>query len=251
MTEEVLDAGIASASQGLSQEGSHSVTSQPVQQTPSERLVPQSEVNKLVGGVKHEAFERGRKEALAELQKQRSLSTDTYSQGSPQPSGISSDEIQRLIDQRFQAQQQQLEQQQQQIAAQQFVQQFDAKLANGKSKYQDFDAVVVPLIKDLANNNSMGVFQLAHMVDNTDDVMYELGNNPGKVAELSVLAITAPTIAKTYVENLSKSIKQNQQAKLVKQPNAPLGQIRPSITGTDSGNEASMQVKDFRMMFKR
>ena len=80
------------------------------------------------------------------------------------------------------------------------------------------------------------VVQLANTVDNTADVMYELGKNPHKVASLLTLTRYGNVkLAYAETKKLSDSIKQNQNALQQPVPPEPLSQLKPSNVGTDNG----------------
>jgi hypothetical protein len=84
-------------------------------------------------------------------------------------------------------------------------------------------------------------------MDNTAEIMYELGQNPTKFDSVLALSVRNKTLAHKAITKLSDSIKQNKVAvdKNAKtKVNEPLDQIKPSLTGTDSGDPKS--VGDFR-----
>ena len=84
-------------------------------------------------------------------------------------------------------------------------------------------------------------------VDNSHDVLYELGKDRIKMANLETLAHMSPNDAIIQAQRLSQSIKDNEVASKIKTPNEPLSQIRPSNTGTDNG---AMSVKDYRAKYQ-
>lgn len=202
------------------------------QGVPEEKVLKQSEVNELVGRIKREAFEKGKQEALAASQAQ-----PPQGQSMGGMSQITDDHIRGLISEEAQKQAQ-LAGVQQTISN--FVQQMDA----GKGKYSDFDETVAKL----GNlQNIPHIVKMAADTGSAEDVMYELGRNPGKVASLTTLAYINPHLAESEMKRLVESIKTNQQA--AKEPSAkePLSQVRPSTVGTDSG---SPSVKDLRRKYR-
>lgn len=233
-------------------------------QEAAEKLLPQSKVNE-IAGVKHqEGYEKGRRDALAEMQLKASTQQPIQQpqdvlqspqqqvpvmpqmaqqtqmmqqqvgqpmQGQQIPMQQSSpmqtpEDIQRMV-------QQQIAQQQQSSLWQNTVNQFVQKISQGSIKYPDFEKVVAPLQLDQPQNQHL--VQLTNMVDNTADVLHDLGNNGSKVAILSHLAMTNPQMAIKEIQALSNSIKANQAATQMATPNAPLGQLNPSTVTTDNG----------------
>jgi hypothetical protein len=82
---------------------------------------------------------------------------------------------------------------------------------------------------------------LAEHVDNSHDVLYELGKNRLKMSQLEQLSYMSPRDAIVEVQRLAQSIKDNETSGKIRQPNAPLSQQRPSNVGTDSGGALSMR----------
>ncbi len=227
-----------------------------------EKLIPQSQVNKIVGDAKasarRTAYEDGKRDALAELQINQSQmqppvqqppmqqAPQAAPQGQPAPGmqvpmgnmnqGMSSDEIQRRIDEGVQRH---VEQQRQHADWQQTVNSFMQKASSGPQKYDDFDQVVAPLQLD----KNTHLVTLTNLVDNTADVLHDLGKNPEKVAILNELSRTNPQLAIKKMQDLSNSIKTNQAATQQQSPNEPLSQLKPSTVTTDNG---SRTVSDLR-----
>lgn len=128
--------------------------------------------------------------------------------------------------------------------AQRTVQNFWNKVAAGKEKYQDFDQVT----GDIQYARFPNVVQLlADYVDNSHDVLYELGKDRIKMANLESLALMSPQDAVIQAKRLSQSIKDNESAGKQRIPNEPLSQLRPSNAGTDNG---VMSVRDYRNKYK-
>lgn len=197
-------------------------------QQPHEKMLTQEEVNKLVGRVRSEGYEKGRKDASAELQGSQ--------MNNPQ---ISEDKLREMMrEEAARVQEEQIRQ----AMAQQLIGEFSTKMVAGKEKYPDFEEKVAAL--DLAKIPE--IVQLANSIDNTADVMYELANKPYKIANILGLLQRAPHLAISEMNNLSKSIKANEQAtQQVSTPREPLSQIKPSTAG---GADGKLSVKDFRKM---
>ena len=128
--------------------------------------------------------------------------------------------------------------------AQKLVQNFWSKIAPGKEKYQDFDAVT----GDIEYARFPNVVQLlAEYADNAHDLLYHMGNDRLKMSQLEQLAYMSPKDAVRQVQRMSQSLKDNETASKTRIPNEPLSQMRPSNTGTDNG---VMGVKDYRAKWR-
>lgn len=222
-------------------------------QESGERTFKQSEVNDLVGRVKHEAVERykrsqevdrNRYEEPGYREQQESARTAPTQPQRP----MDTDEIRRMAAEEFQRfmekNQQEAFRRTQEQEAERIAAEFFTKFDAGKKKYDDFDKVT----SDLDLQAIPNVVRLANMVDNTADVMYELAKNPAKIANLQQLISISPKMAFSEMKRLAESIKTNEEAAEYRAPNAPLSQMRPSNTGTD--NRGALTVSDYRKKYK-
>lgn len=89
------------------------------------------------------------------------------------------------------------------------------------------------------------VFFLANSYENTPAIIYELGKNPEKLAQINLMMQTDPDLAKIMMDNLNKSIEFNEQAKQNNQSaEPPLGRPKPSLSaGADSGMMSLADLK--------
>jgi hypothetical protein len=215
-------------------QASSSQASTPSYSSNDEKLFKQSEVNDIVGRAKHEAVERFKRadQHAAHQQQNAGMSQDEIRR-------ITAEETTRLRDEWVREAQKQAQQQE----AEKVAGEFFSKLNSGKEKYQDFDSVV----GDLEFRQIPHIVQLATMVDNTSDVMYELAKQPAKIANIQALVAISPQLAYKEMKRLSDSIKENQAVSNVKIPNEPLSQLRPSIASADNG---AMAVRDYRKKYK-
>ncbi len=221
MSEEVL---------GQSVESSAPVASAPQVETPTERTLPQSQVNELIGRAKHEAVESYKRQ-------QSQPSSQPQSDYRPQQQNtmpesdyrrIAAEEAQRLRDQWISDAQGKSEQEH----AQRVVQNFWDKIAAGKNDYEDFETVT----GDISLPAFPNVVQLlADHVDNAHDLLYEFGKDRLKLEQIERLSERSPKDAIVQIKRIAESIKANQAATRMRTPNAPLSQQRPSNTGTDAG----------------
>ena len=211
---------------------------------PAEKVLKQSEVNEIVGRAKAEAASR----AVEQYKRQQ-----TDSQPQPQhtnySSELSEDRIRKLAAEEAKILRDQWRSEAQTEfdtqAAQRIVKQFYEKIAPGKEKYDDFESVTGTVKLERFPNT---VQLLAEHLDNSDDVLYELSKNRGKLAQIETTAREFPEEALYDLKRLSDSIKSKDAAATVRQPNAPLSQQRPSNTGTDSGGVLSM--KDLKAKYR-
>lgn len=243
--------------------------------------VPKAKVNEIAQDAHERGYEKGRQEALAELQLQMQaqqpyqppqnaqVNQPNQAVVAPQqppmpqvappavgqfaaPTGQmpSTVDIQKMIDERVsqqtQALQQQQMQQQQQMHWANTVNQFVSKIQTGAGKYADFDKVVSPLELDKPQNQHL--VHLTNLVDNTVDVLHDLGNNPEKLSLIEGLWRSHPQLAIKKINDLSNSIKTNQMASTVAIPNDPLSQITPS-TVTTADNGLPLTASDWRKRY--
>jgi hypothetical protein len=192
---------------------------------PAEKMLKQSEVNELVGRIKHEAYTKGLREGGV-AQQPSSMG------GMPQ---VTEDQIRKLISDEAQKQTQT-------AAAHSMLANFAQQMDGGKTKYSDFGETVAGL-GDL--RNIPHIVQLATETGMADDVLYDLGKNPKKVATLTILSSLNPELAKIEAQKLKDSILKNQAASKSPEVPDPLSQITPSTVVTDNG---SRSVKDLRRM---
>lgn len=228
------------------------ISSTPAPNTPSaaeERSFRQSEVNEIVKRAKNDAIEtykRVQTEQPNYAQQKYGDANEQQPYQSQSSSGderfrkIAAEEAQRLRDDWMREQQSKSEAE----YAQRTVQSFYSKISPGREKYEDFDKVT----NDIQYAKFPNVVQLlADHVDNSHDVLYELGKDRTKMATLEMLANMSHQDAITQAKRLSQSIKDNEAAKSTRHPNEPLSQLRPSNAGTDNG---VMSVRDFRQKYK-
>ncbi len=235
---------------GLTSSAPASAPSAPVQ-APEERTFRQSEVNDIVKRAKHGAVEDYRRLQSEQPQYATQKYGEPAQQHRPQEAQqnlphegevrrLAAEEAQRLRDQWIKDEQSKAEA----ANAQRTVQNFWSKIAPGREKYPDFDKVVGDINYKAFPNV---VHLLGDFVENSHDVLYELGKDRIKMANLESLAYMSPQDAIIQAQRLSQSIKDNEAAGKVKLPNEPLSQMRPSNTGTDNG---VMGVKDYRQKYR-
>jgi hypothetical protein len=219
--------------------------------TSDERIFKQSEVNEIVKKAKHGAVEDYRRLSSEQPQyAERKFGTQPQQQEAMQSNQnylpeneirrLAAEEAQRLRDNWVKDARAQSEADQ----ANRIVANFQAKIAAGREKYQDFDQVT----GDIDLQRFPYVVQLlGEHVENSADMLYELGNDRFKLNQLEGLAERSAGDAIKQAQRMSKSLKDNDAARKIKMPNEPLSQLRPSNTGTDNG---VMGVGDYRKKWK-
>jgi hypothetical protein len=242
---------------GMSQ--SQDTSSAPVQSSPApaesapssqpareERVFRQSEVDNIVKRAKNDAVDTYRRMSVEQPQyvQQKYGEAPVHQPAtnfhSEDVRKIAAEEVQRARDEWTQKSLQHSQEQDAHRTAQEFF----TKISTGKEKYQDFEKVTGDI--EYARFPSV-VTLLAKHVDNASDVLYELGKDRIKMANLESLAERSPRDAVIQAHRLSQSIRDNEAAGKMRLPNEPLSQMRPSNTGTDNG---VMSVKDYRAKYK-
>jgi hypothetical protein len=217
-------------------------------QTPVFNKIQMSDV---VKREQQKAYEKGRKEALMQMQQeqaqaqQEQMAAPQQNQAPSQMGGMaqmSPDEIRRMIsEQAPQVLQDHVQSMQQEAMVNDFV----AKMQAAEERHPGLEQK----LNDLDYATAVPIVQMANSMENTGDIMAELLNNPQKLGNMILLAQTQPKLAARQMHDLSNSIKQNQEALAQDvSANNPLSQIKTSSNaGMDNG---SMSVSDFRKMFR-
>ena len=214
-----------------------------------EDMIPRSRAEQLIKKAKL----KGRDQMQAELDAIRAeneqLKQNAGSMGG-MAAPVSAEEVEQRVlarlKQQFQENAEAQAQEQLQKQAEGIASAYKAKMDAGKASYSDFDDVMADFNPAAFPN----LVFLANQMDNTHDVMYELMNNPNKLATVIVMSERDPQAAQNMLGRISASIKANQAAKASeKDVQPPLGRLSSSAqtTGTDNG-EPSM--RDLKRMFK-
>lgn len=217
-----------------------------------DELLPKSTVSKIVARERQKAdakaYERGKREALMQLQQEQ-----MQQQVQAQPSSIggmqqlSQADIEKLIaDRTSQVLQENIQQHVTQLQNKQLVDSFVSKMQAAEQKYPGLEKQ----LSELDYESMTPLIKMANDMENTGDIMKELIDNPSKMGNMLTLLYTQPNMAKRAMNELSNSIKQNEAAKAEEaQARDPMSQLRPSSSaGMESG---PMSVNDFRKMFSK
>jgi hypothetical protein len=237
MTEQVMSTEISS--QPVASESSN-VSSAPQVQ---EKMLRQSEVNEIIGKVKHEAYSKGLAERpapvySAPVQQQPQYAAQPGMNAAGIAPTISEEHLRKLIAE---------ENAKSEYAKnyERLVGSFIGKLEQGKNKYEDFEQVVAPL--ELPKMPV--IWQAAETFDNPAAIVYALGKKPGKLAQLLNLA-HSPELVRREMKELSESLQQNESAKEEKAPNAPISRPKPSNVGMGNGDASTLSAQDWKKILR-
>ncbi len=207
--------------------------SAPVEQA-TEKMLTQEQVNALVGREKAAAAEKARREVEAHYQSKLQNQNQQEPKVAAQPSA---EEMYQHMMQRFN---EDAEKRAYEEHGRQIGELFNSKMAQGPEMYEDFKEVM----DDIDTNRYFGVSYLAAQMDNTAQIMYELANNPLKLATINDLAKQDEKLARKELQKLSRSISQNEKAKdEYVATNAPLSKMKPSNVSADKGMST---LEDFK-----
>lgn len=208
-------------------------------QAPVEKMIPQSQVNKIAAREAREAAEKARQQAIAEYEQRIAQQSQQQQQASNQAQSLggmqqmSPDQIRQMI-------QQEAFRMSQANWANKIAQDFDAKIKAAKLEDPDFADKYEAL--NLAEHPKLVLW--LNSMDNTTDIIKDIADYPTKMANIMMLANSGfEQLAQKEIKKLSDSIKANKQAQQQPSVNEPLSQIKPSTI--DMGN-GSMSVSDLR-----
>lgn len=215
---------------------------------PEPKVMQQHEINALVAGSKQKGFDKGYQQAKAELMAQ----LPAQNQASPvQNTGVYATNDERLRQIALEELQKQraienanYEAKMREEAGNRILGELNTKAAAAKSKFDDYDKVVHEGFENFAATPE--VLLLANQFDNAGEMIYDLGKNPGKIAQISYMYEKGmKQQAFQEMKRLSDSIKVNELSANQPKPKMPLSQITPSNIGVGKidGNVTS---NDFR-----
>jgi hypothetical protein len=211
-----------------------------------EKVFHQEDVNHLIGRAKASAYEKGKQDALLEIQKSNSDSGSNLG-GMKQ---MSQAEIERLIEEKssiklkeeIQRIQQEAHNQAQYQQSMQIANEFLSKIEASKAEYPE----IIEVLNDIDLSKIPEIVHLANSVDNTADVMMELYNNPSKMITFKELSHYSATKALKEMKKLSESIKEKKSAQSQPKIPEPLSQFKSSPVTLDNGE---MTIRDLRKKY--
>lgn len=216
-----------------------------VEAPPVEKMLPQSQVNKIVAREVREAAEKARAEM--QMQFERDRAQQIAQQHTQAPEGdnaggmpqYSEDRIRQMI--QSEANSMALHHQANTIANE-YKQKIKAEMMN--------DPEFADLYDELGIEQHPDLVLMVNGLDNTAAVVKDIAKNPGKIAQILMLQNSGlGKLARTELSKLSASIKANEVANKTPVPQAPLSSLKPSSSGTSDGG--SLTVKELRNQFRR
>jgi ABC-type transporter MlaC component len=198
-----------------------------------EKVLTQTEVNKIVAREKREAREK----ALQEIE-QKSLSVMQNHQNQINSGQIDGNKPLTFND--IVKIQQENAQKAQEAFVAEVQNTFVQKLDSFKNEDPNF---VKEVLANIPADINLAVVQGLNGLDNAADVLREMANHPVKYENIQVAARNNPQWGLRELYKLSNSIKANKEA--LKQPKAepPLSQIKQSPTGKDSGKLTIQELR--------
>tara|TARA_R110002012_G_scaffold57343_1_gene147773 strand:+ start:1220 stop:1963 length:744 start_codon:yes stop_codon:yes gene_type:complete len=244
MTTEGLvgDTTVSNEAQSVDQTVSAPEAPVEISQTSSaEKMLPQSEVNRLVAGIKKESYEKG----LTASQQPSGEQSPTSANSNASSQSVQ-DIVQAELKKANDAHIAQAQEQQQKADLNQLVSELKPKLDAASAKYEDFNEKLSPEAMSEVLQVNPALLVYANQVDNSGDVLYEIMKHPEKLAMLNNLS-SIPSQAVNYVKGLAKSISSRDAAKTAPQQPQPLSTIKPSTVGAVDG---PMTVADYSKLYK-
>lgn len=234
------------------EQGEQPPVSEP-QGEPDGDMLSKSTVSKIVERERLKAFEKGKQEALMQLQQeqqQQMQQPEAAQQQAPQQPGslggmqqMNPADIERMVAEQLPHK---LQEHVNQLKNQHMIDSFVQKMQAAEQRHPGLEAK----LNDLDYSPAMSkVIEMANNMENTADVMKELMDNPSKLIDLLGAVKEQPKLAQNQIMSLSNSIKTNQEALAQeKQAQDPMSQLKPSSSaGMDN---SAMSVSDFRKMFR-
>jgi hypothetical protein len=214
----------------------------PVMETEKEKMLSQSQVDKII---KHKTYQAAQVQRELEERHQRELEQIKAQQQQQTqrnenvPRDVDANAIYQQVQERFneEMQQRQLKSEMDRVANA-----YISKMEQGKTAYDDFDEVT----KEFDPTAFPQLTYLVAGIDNAADVIYDLSRNPLKLAGLDRLAEKNPRQAQAELLKLSRSIAENRQAQSDENSNqvaAPLDRLQSSRI---SGSNGKASIRDLR-----
>lgn len=231
----------------LADESAPEIQAPEVVQEQQEKMIPASRVEELIKKAKL----KGRDAMQDELEALRAENSQLKSGGGSMggmAAPIDVDALRKEILGDFRNQLQQDEETRVQAElekeAQKMADDYRARMSSGKDYHEDFEEIMA----DFNPSAFPNLVYLATQTENTPSVMYELMKNPSKLATIAVLSTQDPKLAQRQINQLSASIKANEQAKAAeKEVQSPLSRMQSSPAGRDNGDTS---IADYKRMFR-
>ncbi len=235
---------------------------QSTQSVPESDMLPKATVSKIIERERQKAFDKGKQEALMELQNNQQAMQPEAAAQEQQPAAqqiqrqsqgmggmapqMSQEQIEQLI---MQKAPQALMQQVNDMKHRSMVETFVSKMQTAEQQYPGLEEKLNKLnFQDPAMHS---LIEMSNGLDNTGDVMNELISNPQKMIQVLAGIRDQPFLGQETLRSLSNSIKQNQQAAAENaQAREPSGQLKPSVSAGMADSNA-MSVRDLQKMLSK
>lgn len=214
-----------------------------------EKMLPQSEVNDLIGMAKAAASKKTRKQVESEMQKR--FEDVNSANNSQQPYSNASNNLDPniIVQQAVEAMNKKLSEQQEEQRMKdleehitQVAQSYNSKMMSGKDLYDDFEEIS----SKFDPREFKEVVYLVGGMDDAAHIMYELLKNKHKLATIDHFARNSPTQARKELEEISNSLKRNKDA-YKKESNSsvyePLDRMTPSAK---TGGNGRLSISDLK-----
>src|SRR5882672_7970598 len=208
-----------------------------------EKMLSQSQVNKIVQHEKAKATQTVKREMEEKHQKElesiQSQQQQRTQRNENVPRDVDANAIYQQVQERFneEMQQRRLKDEMDRVATS-----YLSKIEQGKTAYDDFEEVT----KEFDPAAFPQLTYLVAGIDNAADVIYDLSRNPLKLVGLDRLAEKNPRQAQAELLKLSRSITENRQAQSDENSSnvaAPLDRLQSSRV---SGSNGKLGIRDLR-----
>lgn len=210
----------------------------------------QRQMQDVVKREQRKAFERGKREAMMELEQQQQQAQQVQ-QPTEQPQNIggiaqlTQEDISRMIaEQAPQA----LSRHVQEMQHSNLVNSFVSKMQAAEQKYPGLEADLNSL--NYEDPRLTSFIKLANELENTGDIMKEVLDNPTKLETLMNLSYNQPHLARKSLNALNDSIKVNQKAEQATQARDPMSKVNSSI-GAGMADSQNLSVKDLQRILSQ
>lgn len=205
-----------------------------------ERMVPQSQVNKIIKQKTYEAAQTKRELEEKHQRELEAIRAQQTQRNETVPRDVDANAIYQQVQEKFNAE---MQQRHLQGEIDRVANTYLSKMEQGKSSYEDFSEVT----KDFDPVEFPQLIYLVSGMENAADIIYDLSKrNPEKFAELQNLAEKSPKLAQARLLKLSRSISENRQAQADEQSRnvaEPLDRLQSSRI---SGSNGKMGISDLR-----
>ena len=212
----------------------------------SQRTFTQDDVNALIGKEKQMAAARARQEVEREYQQraeQAQMQQQQMQAQNPEeprgPSQADADAMYQQVQERFNRD---MQERQFENDMTNMVQSYHAKMGHARQSYSDFDEVTKQFDPTQFPQLTFYISQM----ENAGDIIYDLSQNPNKIATLDLLAQRSPQLAQAELHKLSQSIAHNSNARNEAEGNTSLAPLNPLQPSRVSGSNGKMTVNDLR-----